>query len=323
MRGPVGPTETWSPPRGANGPSGPASPLLTVVVVTNRVGGMDVLFAGLREQSFQDFEVIVVDELLAYTGVVARDYDLHVGKLVTPIPPGAGPRWGNYMRSLNMALRNASGSRLVFWSDYTCPHPGSLAVHARFHAAHCNDVMLGGIEYTELPELHPDFPRRYGWLAMGHDVANHREETYRPWLDDRRRHELYEEWRVNYERDLERGALRPFMHSTFAKPVESFDDVRNLRVFNHDRRDTSPFLNLKNDSIPRHLLASIGGFDERADGCHGHQDSITARQLAKVGAKFVSVPENPVKLLDPHGIAIIRRMERPDTSNLKIYEEAG
>jgi hypothetical protein len=297
--------------------------VLSVICVTNRIGGLDVLVAGLRGQTFRDFELILVDELNIPR---ATEIGRRMGEFTFDMDtfgPGVELRWGNYMTSLNAALEIARGDRLLFWSDYTCPHPETLATHARFHEQHPDSVMLGGIEYTELPKLHPGFPLEYGWFAMGHDVANHRDETYAPWLDDKRRHELYEEWRLNYERDLDSGRLDPFMWSVLEKPITSFADVADLRVFNHDRRDTSPFLNLKNDSIPHALLEKIGGFDERADGCHGHQDSITARQLKKVGAEFVSVAENPVRLLDAHGIAIIRRMTRPDTSNLALYEAAS
>jgi hypothetical protein len=299
--------------------------LLSIIVPSNRVGGLDVLCAGIREQTFRDFELLLVDELGVRRAVqiAPQVRDVKVTCDISHFQRVSAMRWGNYMASLNTARGIARGDRLLFWSDYTCPHPETLATHARFHEQHPDAVMLGGIEYTELPRLHPDFPLEYGWYAMGHDVANHRDETYATWLDDKRRHELYEEWRLNYERDLDSGRLDRFMWYVFEKPITSFADVAGLRVFNHDRRDTSPFLNLKNDSIPRSLLEKIGGFDERADGCHGHQDSITARQLKKIGAEFVSVPENPVKLLDPHGIAIIRRMDRDDTSNLKLYEAAS
>lgn len=291
---------------------------LSVIVPTNRVGGMDALLYGLRNQTYDNFELIFVDELFR-----EREHIPACGFPVKHAPLSVfSERWGNYMQALNTGLQWSSGKRLVFWSDYTCPHPETLATHARFHETNPDDVMLGGIEYTALPKLHPDFPLRYGWLAMGYDMSNPTPEAYAPWLDDKRRHELYEEWRVAYERDLADGTLDPFMWSTFERPIRSFADTDGLRILGHDKRDTSPFLNLKNDSIPRSLLEKIGGFDERADGCHGHQDSITARQLAKVGAKFVSVAENPVRLLDAHPICILRRMSRPDTSNLQLVREA-
>lgn len=296
--------------------------MLSVVVVTNRVGGLDALFAGLCEQTFQDFELLLIDELIERRGTLALDRG-RLANTRTFCPRFAG-RWGNYMASLNAALRAANGERLVFWSDFTAPSPGALQTHADFHVQNQDDILLAPIEYTELPRLHPGFPIRYGWLAMGHDVSRHTDDTYAPWLDDKRRHELYEEWRQNYEADLDSGRLDPFMWSCFEKPIESYADVANLRVFNHDRRDTSPFLNLKNDSIPRKWLEKIGGFDERADGCHGHQDSITWRALSRAGAKLCVRAENPVKLLDPHGLVLVRRFDagKDDTSNLKIYEGA-
>lgn len=295
--------------------------MISVIVVSNRVGGLDALFAGLRGQSFRDFDVVVVDDI--WGSRIVTDEQCSGVESQHLMTPGTA-RWGNYMRALNEGVDATGGDRLVFWSDYTCPHPETLATHARFHEEHPDDVMLGGIEYCETPQLHPDFPLRYGWLAMGHDVANHRDDTYAPWLDDKRRHELYEEWRIAYERDLDSGLLDPFMWSTFAKPITSWDDVKDLRVFNHDKRDTSPFLNLKNDSIPRSLLEKIGGFDERADGTHGHQDSITWRQLAKVGAKLQVRAENPVRLLDPHGLVLCRRFDagKDDTTNARLAAEA-
>lgn len=292
------------------------------MVVTNRVG-VDALFAGLRGQTFTDFELLLVDELAPFRcETIGRDSGQPSWLRYLSMDPSV--RWGRYMAALNAAFMNARGERLVFLSDYSVLHPDGLATHARFHEEHPDEVMLGGVEYTETPPLHPDFPLRYGWLAMGHDVANHRDDTYAPWLDDKRRHELYEEWRIAYERDLDSGLLDPFMWSTFAKPVTSWGDVKDLRVFNHDKRDTSPFLNLKNDSIPRSLLEKVGGFDERADGTHGHQDSITWRQLAKVGAKLQVRAENPVRILDAHGIAIIRsfRDGKDDTTNARLAAEA-
>ena len=290
--------------------------MLSVVVPTNRLG-LDTLFAGLRGQTFTDFELLLVDELFSFRGGQYHgelEQDLyHIG-----FDP-RGPRWGRYMASLNKGLERARGDRLLFLSDYTVCHPETIATHAKFHSEFPNDVCLGGIEYCDTPPIHPDFPLRYGWAAIGHDVANHREDTYAPWLDDKRRHELCEEWRIAYETDLDSGKLDRFMYSTFAEPIRTFNQTECLRVFNRDMRDTSPFLNLKNDSIPRSLLEKIGGFDERADGTHGHQDSVTWKHLAKAGAKLQVLAENPVKILDAHSLMIIRRNERPDDSNLGLY----
>ena len=292
--------------------------MLSVIVVSNRIGGIDVLTSTLRESSNQDFELVICDELFPKY----RAENPQVGKGSWRLGCPGAPRWGRYMQALNRAVSYARGDVLLFVSDYTSFAPETLATHAAFHATHGpREVMLGGIQYAALPPLHPDFPLRYGWGAIGYDPANHDDAKHAPWLDKKRRHELYEEWRIAYEADLASGVLAPFMHSTFATPITSYADTAGLKVWSrNDRSAPNNFLSLKNDSFKRSLLTEIGGFDERADGTHGHQDSITHRHMVRAGATFHAVPENPVRILDAHGIAIIRRAGLDDEANLKLAE---
>lgn len=293
--------------------------MISILVPSFRVGGLDVLFATLREQTDQDFELVIVDELRPFRRHAAEQVGSGGTWHVSPGKPPGSPRWGWYMASLNRGLDYARGDILLFASDYTAFSPTCVADHKKFHETHGpKDVALGPIEYTALPKLADDFPRRYGWSAIGHDPANYSDETYAPWLDFKRRHELYEEWREAYERDLESGVLDNFMVSTFAEPFTSAD---GLKVFESNHRGPpSQFLNLKNDSMRRELLQGFR-FDERADGTHGHQDSITHRQLAKLGATFTP-GGGSVRVLDSHPIAIIRRKGLNDEANLKLAEEA-
>ena len=295
--------------------------MISCIVPSNRVGGLDVLVSTLREQTYQNFELILVDDLRPYRRQTVKQCgsggSWHIG-------PGTTARWGNYMRSLNRGVELSRGDVLLFLSDYTALSPDCLAAHAAFHASHdAKSVMLGAIEYCSLPKLHPDFPLEYGWAKIGHDPANYSDATYAPWLDKKRRHELYEEFRVAYERDLDSGRLAPFMSSVFATPFAGWKDTESLKVWETNLRGPpSQFLNLKNDSFKASLLKEIGGLDERADGTHGHQDSITHRQLAKVGATFHPVPGALARNCDPHGICIVRRAGLDDEANLKLAEAA-
>lgn len=292
--------------------------LISILAPSFRTGGLDVLLSSLAGQSDQDFELIFCDELRHYRrGAVSQ-----AGKGSWHIAPGTTARWGTYMRALNRCLDYSRGDILLFVSDYSCLSPTCVADHKAFHASHGpKDVALGTIEYTSLPTIHPDFPREYGWAKIGHDPANYSDETYAPWLDKARRHELYREFREAYERDLDSGKLDPFMVSTFAAPFTGWKDTEALKVYETNRRGPpSQFLNLKNDSMRRELLQGFR-FDERADGTHGHQDSITHRQLAKLGAEF-HPGGGCVRILDPHSVAIVRRAGCDDEANLKLAAEA-
>lgn len=290
--------------------------MISIIIPSNRIGGLDILAASLRAQSSQDFELILVDELRSHrrhtVPQLGKGGSWHVGT-------GQIERWGTYMASLNRGLELSRGDVLLFISDYTFLHPNCIAEHAAFHSTHAKtDVALGSIDYTALPKLHPDFPLEYGWAKIGHDPANYSDETYAPWLDFKRRHELYEEFRTAYERDLDNGRLAPFMTSVFAEPFTSVDGLKVWQT--NDRGPPSQFMNLKNDSVRRELLDGFR-FDERADGTHGHQDSITHRQLAKRGAAFHPIGAR-VSNLDPHPVAIIRRAGLNDETNLKLAEAA-
>ena len=296
--------------------------MISIVTPTFRPGGLDVLFSSLRQQTDQDFELVIIDELRPFRRHAADQVGLGGTWHISPGKPPGSPRWGHYMAALSRGLDYAKGDVILFASDYTAFATDCIARHAAFHASHGpKDVALGPIEYTALPPLHPDFPLEYGWAAIGHDPANPTPGSYDPWLDKTRRHELYREFREAYERDLDSGKLDPFMVSTFATPFAGWKDTEGLKVFETNHRGPpSQFLNLKNDSMRRELLQGFR-FDERADGTHGHQDSITHRQLAKLGATFTP-GGGAVRVLDSHPIAVIRRAGCDDEANLKLAEEA-
>jgi hypothetical protein len=280
----------------AAGIAGGDDPMISIILVTNRPGGLDVLRVGLDRQTYRDFELIHVDCL-------GRD-------LSTATVP-----FGSYMAALNKGVELSKGDVLLFITDYTYLGHNCLERHAAFHTAHDDSaVLLGGIDYHELPPLHPRFPLRYGWLELGHTD----QRTQPPeWSDPATRMECYDRWLEAYQSDLADGTLSPFLFSTFAEPFSEPGPVFS----SNDRMPPNNHLSLKNDSMKRSLLAKAGGFDERADGSHGHQDSITELHLLKAGATLYPDPLARAHIIDPHGIAIIRKMNRSDEDNLRLYNE--
>jgi hypothetical protein len=278
--------------------------MISIIVVTNRPGGFDVLASGLNAQSYRDFEVIVIDCLALLRGIVPTK-----DSMCTWAP------FGGYMAALNKGVSLTRGDVLLFITDYTYLGHNCLERHAAFHAANDESaVLLGGIDYHELPPLHPDFPLRYGWLELGHKDPR----TQPPeWADPAKRAECYDRWLAAYERDLSDGTLQPFMWSTFAEPFKTLPPIFS----SNDRMPPNNHLSLKNDSMKRSLLEKAGGFDERADGSHGHQDSLTELHLLRAGAELYPDPLARAHIIDPHGIAIIRKMSRTDEDNLRLYNE--
>lgn len=305
---------------------------VSIILPTNRVGGMDVLFAGLRAQNFREFELIVVDEIYEERRERFR-FEIDRMSLDFPVihrPPKDPPaRWGNYMRSLNTAVEIARGSVLLFISDYTALEEGCISAHWWKHElarkAGMRAAVLGRSKHCRLPRLHSEFGHVYGWLAMDHRPEFRDGPTYAPWLDARKRHDFCIKWTKAYERDLESGRLDPFMWSTFDPPLSDLKPIWGSTSYHVEKGDLPEgevqhqFFNLKNDSVSRSLIEEMGGFDERADGSHGHQDSITAKRLAAEGCRFLVEREASCIHFDPHGIAVIRRLDRPDDSNLGIY----
>jgi len=316
---------------------------VSILCPQNRPGGLDVLFSGLALQTYRDFELILIDDLRAFRGHLVHDYAKQYGLNVTHVGPYQVPTLpcglyepGHYQRALNTGLTHARGSVVLTLADYTYLTPRSVEVHASYHTTLKQNgkyCLIGGLDCADVkPHMHPDFPLRYGWYAMGHDPALYTDatfaESYQPWMNPVRRIELGNEWRANYEADLESGALDAFMWSTFAEPVTPETDISKFRVWHSGHKDVpngkvhSQLCNLKNNSFATDSLLAVQGWDEAFDGCHGHQDSELAGRLeSKLGLEFWLYHETRAILLEPHGIAIIRGYTKHEDNNLHMYNQ--
>jgi len=81
--------------------------MISVVMVTNRKGAVDVLNAQLKKQTFQDFEVIIADDLCEKDN----------GKHFKPRSKQEGECW-NINKGYNDALSKVKGELVVFVQDF-------------------------------------------------------------------------------------------------------------------------------------------------------------------------------------------------------------
>lgn len=114
-----------------------SSPTLSVVTCWFRPGGIDILMAGMRDQTYprDRFEVIVVDRRYEqrHDAVMklARQYDVPLIHVPEHRRNGI---WGCTASAYNTGLALARGETVVFLQDWTYAPPGWIEAHLRAQA---------------------------------------------------------------------------------------------------------------------------------------------------------------------------------------------
>lgn len=281
-------------------------PKISIVTETMRVGGLDVLFDGLRKQSFKDFELILVDAFAErrheIVAAKAKEYGLavtHVEPFENPFPTAAFCRYGN------TGLVYAQSELVLFILDYTWCPPDLVERHVRFHTAANPQILVAYAcphVYRELPALAPAFP---GYDRQKHDVDTDR-----------------------YAADVRSGALDSVMWSIFERPFDG--DARELP---QDKiQGTDPKLKLrqglnhgwyfhaKNESMRLEPLLDINGWDEALDKTHCYQDTDLADRLSKIGMRWFIDPTLSTQIVNPRGVFPFARYNRPVEANKEYWE---
>jgi hypothetical protein len=282
-------------------------PKISVVCPTMRLGGIDVLCHGLFQQTFRDFELVLVD------GLFKRRSDIFKEKL----PPGVNftfkhlePRdnpfpINSFCRYSNTALLHVDCEIVLFITDYTWLPPYALANHVAFHTypPWPNAGLMSPHDYVGLPPLSPIFPT-YG-----------RED-----ID-------------TYVNDLDSGKLDPLMYSIFdggfsginklgADPNIDRSGARDLKLDYNRGPIDSTWFHGKNESCQLKSVLDINGWDEDLDGSHGWQDTDLADRLSKtagvswyVDPAVVAYIVNP-RYIFPHG----KRIKDNQTSEIELMK---
>lgn len=305
------------------------TPLISVIVPTLRVGGLDVLFEGLRNQTFQNFELILVDSLYKYRkGLVqnaAKSFPFpvtHVEPLINEFP------LNKYQHCVNTGVVYARGKLSYFTCDFSWLPPECLYEHAEFFLrSDGNTAVLGPCKITLTPPVSPHFPPCYGLGEFGLRRGVPEEEAMAKWNDDAIRADALTRWHTRYCADLDKGTLDSFYWSIFNKPFGKDDSPYDLEVLHTEMKAGLPegylqpqFCHLKNDSIPTERLLDVNGFDEAYDGSHGWQDTEVAdRMHMRIGTQWYVKPNNFSYLLDVHDLMTIRKLTRAERSNEALY----
>src|ERR1700685_2675940 len=131
---------------------------ISIIVPTNRIGGLDVLFDGLAHQSFKDFELILIDNILQYRADLLIEqekklpfkfkYSKAYGNIQFP--------YANYTGSINTGIHLAESKYILILADYMFLSEFELENRVKMHED-LNDykaVIHGNYITHKMPKLH-------------------------------------------------------------------------------------------------------------------------------------------------------------------------
>lgn len=289
--------------------------MISIIIPTFRIGGLDVLFEGLKHQTNQNFELVLVDGLYQYRkGLVLDKTKSYSFKVVHIEPRNNKFPFNQYCGYVNSGLSVASGDIVLFGCDYMFFHPQCCEQHANFHQSNDRKTALfAGYQYNNTPKLK-------------RDLVN-----YRPpdWMIQIKVPVEYEQEEVlaaqRYNKDVKNGKLNDLMWSIFDSDFKAYD-MQNLTTALIDERVKisngpidSKWCFLKNESYKKSFLTKHGGFNELFDGSHGYQDSEFSGRMVNRGMKLINDPIITSCIINPRKVLYFRERLRSNESNFQLY----
>jgi glycosyltransferase involved in cell wall biosynthesis len=267
-----------------------------------RCGGVDVLIAGLRGQTFRDFELVFSDALHNYRPRLAQQVADSGVPFVHVNPREHRFPLNTYCRVMNEAIVAARGEIALLIVDYTWLPPDLLERHVRFHEANGQRAgFMGPHRYVRLPELATLWPR----------YAHGESETKR------------------YVEDVQSGRLDKFMLSIFAETYDRDAAAEPEDGYARDGKRDQPagpigptWLHCKNESVRMEHLVAVNGFDEDLDESHAYQDSDIADRLTALrGVEWQVDPTMIAQIVNPRTVFPLSKRVRSHQDNERIWRK--
>lgn len=298
-------------------------PRMSVCCVTTRPGGIDVLLAGLKNQEFDDFEVVLVDAHFHRRRDVVADYFAKAQIALRHVPP----RLQNFPldsvpQYRNTAIAKASGELLVWLVDYSFVPPSGLQAHWDIYEKHDKEVAgMGAHWYVLPPPLAFDLP----WYAPI-QMFPPNVETGITYGYDRKASEVYAE-------EVLSGQYDAYMYSIFKEPLETPEMIDALKddpyFFAADPKRTGHvdgkmfgnFFHAKNEAVALDWAVRVNGFDEGFIA-HSYDDVDFGLRVDHLGGLWALLGrEADVRIVNPrhifpHGVRVVE----DSNAQRSIYE---
>ena len=276
---------------------------LSIIIITCRPGGIDVLISGLSRQEFdmRDCEVIVVDALYSRRRELVADKFAQAKLRLVHVPPrqriwpiDACPQ------ARNAAIAKASGELLLFLVDFSFVPPKGLSEHWGVWE-HFNKTKagMGAHRYLYPPELAYTLPE-YAPIRRFKPNEQHGVTYAYDEADSRA-----------FARDIEAGVYDPHMYSVFHPPLE---DPRQIEALSEDPYffQVDPKLHglvsgmcpadafhAKNESVALDWCLRANGFEEGFTG-HLYDDVSFGHHISRNGGAWMLLdPAATVQIVNP------------------------
>jgi glycosyltransferase involved in cell wall biosynthesis len=291
--------------------------MISIIVPTNRIGGLDLLFDSLVRQSYQNFELILVDNIKPWRrgiqgpGLGNRypfDGNLqHIEPRDNPFPQV------QYCRTMNTGVAHAHGEILLYLCDYSYLAEDCLAQHAALQKLYSCPITLD-YKYVGLPPLKR--PLDYREPTPGTEALS-AEYTAEVNANTAR-----------YLEDLKSGKLNDLMWSIFEKPLTP-EAIAALPV-EHEHKPSGADLavdwnwcSFKNESFPTKLILDMNGHDERYDESHGWQDSEFSYRLRERGIRWQTGQPGAgmVTIVNPRNVMNIKHLSKKIFHNKYLCDD--
>jgi glycosyltransferase involved in cell wall biosynthesis len=247
------------------------TPKVSILVSTFRPGGIDILMAGMKDQTFKDFELIIADRRYdkRHKEVMALAKEYGINCIHVPEHRTNG-HWNTFCSAWNTAIALSKGEYIFLLADWTYAPPGWIEAHLEVHKTP-NRYVLSRYVYTNVPDIK--------WKKdMGNiDLAKQMEIGYKCITPDRMLdNNIVDEIALFKEGKFSSGWLSKLEPS---KPPDQ--DLRYLIANCPGLANEEGWAHVKCESVSSKILKDINGLDERLERGKGPMDIDLATRLKK------------------------------------------
>jgi hypothetical protein len=127
---------------------------ISVMTLSNRPGGIDIMWANMKRQTEQDFELVFVDALWRERGKEVKKYINDPRLKYIRQSDKRADAYTNLAHADNEGFRACTGELIVCLQDYIWIPPTALERYWNVHKSHPEDILVTGVgdQYSQPSE---------------------------------------------------------------------------------------------------------------------------------------------------------------------------